>query len=600
MTLANPVRRFTAAAVGAAMVASLCLASASGIPKPKSWFSLDNTFDGGVSVTTTLGPNVFAGGWFSEVNGEPAEGFAQYDGTTWSAIPSGPGFEADSLTTWDESLIAGGAYYYFDETDNSPGGVASWDGDTWTDLTGNLPEGTDVSSLVVADGDLYAFGFTYVDPQNPGLRTCLADKLVSVSPPTWESIGELTASDCMVNDAVVSRSGDSIYVVGDFTDVTTGPSSGFTANGVARYDLGDTWHGYGDGVDFGEGAGSPLAVVEGFTDGDLVVAGAMADGTGPVAMATWNPVDEWVPIDGFTGDDGVDGRELAWGVDGLYLGGYFDAVDDVTMNGITRWDGMAFHAVGDGVTYGDGAYAAADTITPYDNLLFVFGDFEKAGSVSAAGVAYYGPAVAPGAPRAVKATAGKGVAAVTWSAPLTDGGSAVTRYIVSAAPGSRTCVATAPTRTCTVTGLTAGTAYRFTVKATNVVGTGPASAASAAVTALGAASARYVTITTRVLFFAGDARVGPKGAAALAAVKARVPAGAKVTWVKVTGYVQGTTSRYVASDTALALARAKASAGWLTKHGVGGAYTVVSGGVSGSTGLARSAVVAIRYVVPAA
>ena len=327
--------------------------------------------------------------------------------------------------------------------------------------------------------------------------------------------------------------------------------------------------------------GSPYAVVEGATEGDLVIAGTLSDGDYSGAIATWNPVDEWVLVPGFTGDDYVLGTELTWDGPDLYVGGYFDGDRRRTINGIARWDGTTFHALGAGVTYADGTYAEADLITPYDGSLLVSGDFEVAGDIETYGVARYGDAIVPGAPRAVKASAGATSMKVSWTAPLSDGGAAITTYRVTAAPSGRTCTATAPARTCTVTGLTPGTAYRFTVKATNAVGTGPASAASAAVTIPRASSATYRTITARVLFYPGDSRVGPKGAATLAALKARVPAGAKITWVKVTGYVQGTTSRYATNDATLALARAKSSAAWLTRHGVGGAYTVGSGGVSG-------------------
>ncbi|WP_240195730.1 fibronectin type III domain-containing protein [Nocardioides faecalis] len=89
------------------------------------------------------------------------------------------------------------------------------------------------------------------------------------------------------------------------------------------------------------------------------------------------------------------------------------------------------------------------------------------------------PARVPGAPAAVSATAGNTSARVSWTAPSANG-AAITGYRVSAAPGGRSCTTTA--LTCTVTGLTNGTAYRFTVSATNAAGTGPASAASAAAT----------------------------------------------------------------------------------------------------------------------
>jgi Fibronectin type III domain len=87
----------------------------------------------------------------------------------------------------------------------------------------------------------------------------------------------------------------------------------------------------------------------------------------------------------------------------------------------------------------------------------------------------------PSRPSTVTATAGDAAASVSWMAPVSDGGSPVTGYTVNATPGGRTAATTGAT-TATVTGLTNGTAYTFTVSATNAVGTSPASAASASVT----------------------------------------------------------------------------------------------------------------------
>ena len=71
---------------------------------------------------------------------------------------------------------------------------------------------------------------------------------------------------------------------------------------------------------------------------------------------------------------------------------------------------------------------------------------------------------------------------MTWTKPA-DNGSAITGYTVTSSPGSNTCTTSdADTLTCVVTGLTNGTAYRFTVTATNGVGTSAASAASSSVT----------------------------------------------------------------------------------------------------------------------
>jgi subtilisin family serine protease len=115
-------------------------------------------------------------------------------------------------------------------------------------------------------------------------------------------------------------------------------------------------------------------------------------------------------------------------------------------------------------------------------------------TVAAKNVAGEGPASAassavtpkakPTAPRTVKAVADTGSATVTWVVPLSDGGSAITGYTVRAYKGTllvSTGSAAAGTTSFLVSGLTAKSAYVFTVTATNDLGVGPASARSVAV-----------------------------------------------------------------------------------------------------------------------
>ena len=88
---------------------------------------------------------------------------------------------------------------------------------------------------------------------------------------------------------------------------------------------------------------------------------------------------------------------------------------------------------------------------------------------------------APDAPTGITASAGNGKVSVGWLAPASNGRSAITGYTATATPGGGKC-STAGARACTVKSLRNGTAYTFTVTATNAIGTSPASAASAAVT----------------------------------------------------------------------------------------------------------------------
>ena len=95
-------------------------------------------------------------------------------------------------------------------------------------------------------------------------------------------------------------------------------------------------------------------------------------------------------------------------------------------------------------------------------------------------VALTAPASTPGAPTGVTATPGDVSASVSFTAPASSGGSAITSYTVTSSPGGLT--QTGASSPLTVTGLTNGTAYTFTVTATNTAGAGAVSSASTAVT----------------------------------------------------------------------------------------------------------------------
>lgn len=88
-------------------------------------------------------------------------------------------------------------------------------------------------------------------------------------------------------------------------------------------------------------------------------------------------------------------------------------------------------------------------------------------------------AASPSAPGTVSATAGAGQAFVSWSAPSSDGGAAVSSYTATATPGGASCTTTG--MSCVVPGLVSGTSYTFTVEATNSVGTSLASTPSSPV-----------------------------------------------------------------------------------------------------------------------
>ncbi len=160
---------------------------------------------------------------------------------------------------------------------------------------------------------------------------------------------------------------------------------------------------------------------------------------------------------------------------GAAISGYTVTANDTTNPGnpaVTQ-GGAASPITVTGLSNGD-TYSFSVTATN------VSGTGASSGSTTAT------PSTAPGAPTNVAATVGppvaSGDAAVSWTAPASNGGATITTYTVTSSSGSKTCTSTStapatPATTCTVTGLTNGTNYTFTVTAKNASGTSAASVA---------------------------------------------------------------------------------------------------------------------------
>jgi hypothetical protein len=135
-------------------------------------------------------------------------------------------------------------------------------------------------------------------------------------------------------------------------------------------------------------------------------------------------------------------------------------------------------------------------------------------------------AVAPGPATGLKVTPGNGRVDVTWAAPAFTGGAPVQGYLVTPSPGGAPCSTTE--RDCTISGLTNGQKYTFTVTTTNTAGLTSVSEPSAEV-------APYVPIKQTVKAKKASSKVPRKGYATI------------VNWVKKPKYaaLDVTTSCYV-------------------------------------------------------
>ena len=162
--------------------------------------------------------------------------------------------------------------------------------------------------------------------------------------------------------------------------------------------------------------------------------------------------------------------------------------------------------------------------------ILVVGTFSTVNGASANNIVrFLASPDAPTVPLNPQVTEGDGQAEVSWTKSASDGGAPIEGYTVVSEPGGKTCTTTVGVTpnplSCTVTGLTNGTAYKFAVRAQNVVGdSGPAT--TSAVTPLSVPSSPtslYISQSTDSLTFTWQPPTTSGGTPVTAYVASTVP-----------------------------------------------------------------------------
>jgi hypothetical protein len=166
----------------------------------------------------------------------------------------------------------------------------------------------------------------------------------------------------------------------------------------------------------------------------------------------------------------------------VHGGSYDNSVAQVVAGTVDPTTLPGYTSIGYGISPTAVAFAATSLtpVTAYDYRVVAF---DLNGFTIVSDQNFTTLNVVPNAPTAVMASPGNTKATVTWTAPAPNGGTAITSYTVTASGGATATTADGITTSIDVVTLTNGTAYTFTVVATNAAGNSAASSTSTAITA---------------------------------------------------------------------------------------------------------------------
>ncbi len=292
---------------------------------------------------------LYAAGTFNHAGGSPAARVALWDGAAWHPLGDGIGTDyetccneygepyyhwtsVEALAAFGSDLFAGGPFTT--AGGDSSRGFARWDGSTWHDLagtiTGRVYSLLPLQDQVIAAGSFWRLGTT------PALHVASWDGNA------WHAVGPgLGAPDTPCDVHGVAMLGDQLLAIGCYTGCAE-------IHGPAFWD-GSSWHhawSVGLGLD-----GEVRAILP---DGDRLIVGGGFMHAGELTANGIAEFDgeQWIPY----GGSGCGNVSFLSGIYALerfngdvIAAGMFGSMGGLTARNVARWDGQAWHAMGDGL-----------------------------------------------------------------------------------------------------------------------------------------------------------------------------------------------------------------------------------------------------------
>ncbi len=289
-----------------------------------SWLPLDRGLSDEVRELVSLpGGDVIAGGRFLFAGTTEVEHVARWDGHSWNAMGAGLNDSVDSLTVLpNQDVVAGGRFAYSGAVETL--GVARWDGSQWS------PIGSGIAAVVQAvaaapDGELFA-------------ASILLGNSWRVTVSRWDGEAWIPMGDGIGGKY---PSCNALAVTADHQ---------LFAGGWYPQGNGDTW---GDNlcrwngsqwVTIGNMDGDAYSLMA-LPTGGLLIGGRFSQvGKGAVVLEG----NHWSPLTLGLNDSVTAVAALPGG--GMVAGGYFTNDGKSSMRGIARWDGVAWHGLGSGLS----------------------------------------------------------------------------------------------------------------------------------------------------------------------------------------------------------------------------------------------------------